>query len=120
MPHPNPLLVAEDDPTFRALVVELLRGEGYLVVEAADGVELLELARRHDPCLVLTDQHMPRLDGTEALGRLRAEGRRCPAVLVTSFADADLREAARALDCRVLDKPVDVSLLIDTVRELTR
>lgn len=59
----RPVLVVEDDPAIRALVVETLTFEGYAVVTASDGAEAIEAIERQRPCLVLLDMRMPRLDG---------------------------------------------------------
>lgn len=65
------ILIAEDDGDLRALYTELLEGRGHQVVGAADGVAALELAFRLKPELVLTDWHMPRMDGLELCKALR-------------------------------------------------
>jgi CheY-like chemotaxis protein len=65
------ILIAEDDGDLRELYTELLEGRGHQVVGAADGVAALELAFRLKPELVLTDWHMPRMDGLELSKALR-------------------------------------------------
>jgi CheY-like chemotaxis protein len=65
------VLIVEDDGDLRALYTELLEERGHQVVGAADGVAALELASRLQPALVLTDWHMPRMDGLELCKALR-------------------------------------------------
>jgi signal transduction histidine kinase/BarA-like signal transduction histidine kinase len=65
------LLVVEDHPTNRELLVRRLRTAGYAVSEAADGQEALDLVELHTFDLILLDVMMPRLDGNEVLRRLR-------------------------------------------------
>ena len=68
-----------------------------LVATAADGEEAVELARRHDPDVVLMDLRMPRVDGIEAIRRLAAAGERPRAIALTTFADdASVLGALRA------------------------
>jgi DNA-binding NarL/FixJ family response regulator len=68
-----------------------------LVGTAADGAEAVELARRHDPDVVLMDLRMPRVDGIEAIRRLAALGDRPRAIALTTYADdASVLGALRA------------------------
>ena len=53
------LMVVEDDPIIRSVLVELLRDEGYTVVPAADGLAALETLTTAVPDLVLTDTMVP-------------------------------------------------------------
>ncbi len=66
------ILLADDDAGIRQLVGHLLRSDGYTVLEAADGVEALEVAEQHHGTihLLLTDWSMPRLDGGGLIRRL--------------------------------------------------
>jgi two-component system alkaline phosphatase synthesis response regulator PhoP len=64
--------VVEDDASLRDTVAYNLRGDGYVVLTAADGVTALEIARGHALSLVLLDLMLPRLDGLEVTRRLRA------------------------------------------------
>ncbi len=65
------VLVVDDDGDLRALYTELLQEQGHQVVGAPDGVAALELASRLKPELILTDWHMPRMDGIELCKALR-------------------------------------------------
>ena len=68
------ILVAEDEPLVRELIREVLQRQGYAVLEASNGVEALEVARRHaGPIhLLLTDVVMPQMNGTELAAELRS------------------------------------------------
>lgn len=66
------ILVVDDDPMFRSLVVSLLRKE-YLVSVAADGESALLKARTHRPDLVIIDYQMPGWDGVKTLAAFRGE-----------------------------------------------
>jgi CheY-like chemotaxis protein len=63
-PVPHVLLVIEDDADSRGMLATLLTLEGYEVVTAANGLEGLAAARRHQPHLILLDLMMPVMDGT--------------------------------------------------------
>jgi two-component system, chemotaxis family, chemotaxis protein CheY len=66
------ILTVDDSASMRQMVLVILQGAGYEVVQACDGVEALELARQSAADLVLTDVHMPRMDGITLVRELRA------------------------------------------------
>jgi CheY-like chemotaxis protein len=67
------VLIADDDPSARALVAEVLRGAGFATVEAGDGEQALARARALRPRAVVLDLTMPKLDGFQVLEALRAD-----------------------------------------------
>jgi two-component system OmpR family response regulator len=71
---PRTILVADDDPHIRQLLVFALAKAGLDTVEAGDGEETLRLVETHRPDLVVLDINMPRMDGIEVCRRLRASG----------------------------------------------
>ena len=103
------ILVVDDNPTNRKLLITWLSGEGYLTVEAVDGSDGLSAARREKPDLVISDILMPTTDGYEFVRRLRLE----PALSQTAvifytahYHEHDARElAAKCGVQRVLVKP---------------
>jgi CheY-like chemotaxis protein len=108
------VLVADDDEDLRALVVATLRADGYTVIEARDGVELLDhLVRAVDdpserPDVVVTDVRMPNLSGLGVLESLRRAHMALPVVVMTVFADDSVRTMARRLGAvGLLKKPFD-------------
>lgn len=67
------ILVVDDSPTNRLLLVTVLGYAGHHVIEAADGAEALEIARTWHPDLVITDIVMPNMGGAELIRGLRAD-----------------------------------------------
>jgi DNA-binding response OmpR family regulator len=67
------VLVADDDPDLRGLVVYRLERAGYRVLEAENGEEALRLAREERPDIAVLDVMMPRLTGVDVLRALRAD-----------------------------------------------
>lgn len=65
------ILAVDDSASMRQMVRYTLEGAGYKVLQAVDGVEALELARRQGADLVLTDINMPRMDGITLVRELR-------------------------------------------------
>lgn len=88
------VIVAEDESLIRMDVVETLKDNGFTVVgEAGDGEKAVELAREHQPDVVVMDVKMPLLDGISAAEILSKE-KICPVVLLTAFSQRELVERA--------------------------
>jgi two-component system, response regulator, stage 0 sporulation protein F len=116
------VLVAEDDAEMRAMLTTVLRREGYLVHEAADGTALDRFIRgvargeELDPDLIITDIRMPGLSGLEVLQGLRQGDWATPVVMITAFGDeATHAEAHRLGATAVLDKPFELDEFLDLV-----
>ncbi len=73
-PMSRTILIADDDPHIRQLLVFALAKAGLDVIEAGDGEAALAAAATHQPDLVILDINMPKMDGLEVCRRLRAEG----------------------------------------------
>jgi two-component system OmpR family response regulator len=71
---PRTILVADDDPHIRQLLVFALAKAGLDAIEAGDGEEALAKVAAQHPDLVVLDINMPRMDGIEVCRRLRADG----------------------------------------------
>lgn len=67
------ILIAEDEADIRNILRLYLEGEGYQVVEAADGEQALAAARKHSPDLAILDVMMPKLDGLAVTRALRQQ-----------------------------------------------
>ena len=77
------LLVVDDDPLIRELHTRVLVAAGYEVTSAEDGIDALERLAEETFDLVLTDKHMPRLNGLSIVLALRSAGSRIPIVMVS-------------------------------------
>lgn len=128
-PQPLRVLLAEDDDEMRALLTLTLARAGCAVVALEDGFELADYVSLTRVCggpllppdLILSDVRMPGSNGLEVLAQAQARGLSCPVVILSAFADDETREAARRLGVHaVLDKPVDLDVLRDTVRAVAR
>ena len=124
--RPARILLAEDDAEMRSMLSTALRSDGYEVVEASSGSDLLEeismLLFRGEAIpadLIVSDERMPGLLGSEVLAGLRRARWPTPFVLITGFGDDDThREAFRLGASAVFDKPFDLDELRRTVVEL--
>lgn len=101
----------------RCLLALALRADGFEVIEAATGGELMEriaeqvsdgLADDRKVDLVITDLRMPAASGLDAVSRLRQRDRTTPVILITAFGDEATHAAAARLSAHVFDKPFDL------------
>jgi len=122
--EPPPLvLIADDDPAMRVLVITIMKAQGFEVAEAADGIEALDLAQRLSPAILLLDMDMPRLDGFGVLEALRRRlaGRAVPVVVVTVHDDPATEARCIELGAEdYLTKPIQPSSLVVRVRAVLR
>jgi two-component system cell cycle response regulator DivK len=112
------VLVVEDNEKNMKLFRDVLLSAGYRTLEAATGEEAVAVATEHSPDLVLMDIQLPDIDGVEALGRLRADGRTAslPVLALTAQAMEGDRERFLAAGFDgYLSKPVNVVDLVATV-----
>ena len=100
------VLVVDDEPLMRSTLRRMLARDGYLVEEAADGVDALELLKGFVPDLVLLDVSMPRLDGAATFLELRRRGATMPVVLMSGYSEQEaLRGVLRDDLAGFLQKP---------------
>lgn len=117
----NTVLLVEDNPDNRDIYGTFLRHYGFTVVEAADGLEAVRLAREWMPGVVLMDVGLPLLDGLEATRRLKADPATAeiPVVALTAHAMQSDRQAAFDAGCDAyLAKPAEPSRVLEMVRSL--
>ena len=101
------ILVVEDDPATREMIVRLVEREGWMAVPAENGRRALELLRTFTPSLVLLDLLMPEVDGFSVLREMRAhpKWKDIPVVVVTSLdLTGEVRRLLQQQAERVLQK----------------
>ena len=112
---PTPILVAvvEDDQFFRDSMRRLMRSRGYAVEAFSSAADFLASSLLGETACLIADVQMPGMTGPELYRHLIASGYEIPTILVTAYADDEVR--ARALKDGVvcyLPKPVDEKLLL--------
>jgi DNA-binding response OmpR family regulator len=114
------VLVVDDEPIVRDVVVRYLRREGYETLEAGDGLDAQELLRRHEPSLVVLDLMLPGMDGLALCQWIRSRSE-LPVIMLTARAE----EADRIVGLELgaddyLTKPFSPRELAARVRTVLR
>ena len=117
------VLLVDDDPQVRRMLGETLRQEGLEVTEATSGKEALERYREGPADVVIMDIIMPGQDGVEAIHSLRGEFPEARIIAVSggspNIAGERLLKTASQLGAdRTFGKPMEIELLLQTIREL--
>jgi len=112
------ILVVEDNQVSRELAVELLTAAGCIVLEAEDGLGLIERVKRERPNLILMDLQLPHIDGLTLIRQLKAdaETREIPVLAATAYTQPE--QKARALEAGCADyltKPLDIKAVLSTI-----
>ena len=117
---PKTVLIVEDNELNMKLFHDLLEAHGYRTVGTRNGIEALELTRRHRPDLILMDIQLPEVSGLEVTKWLKddPELKVIPVVAVTAFAmDDDRRKAFASGFNGYVEKPISVRSLPQQVHD---
>ena len=118
----NRVLLVDDNLDMRHMLKEALEIEGYVVQEAANGREALELQRRRPFRVLITDIFMPDADGFETIDSFRKEFPAIKIVVISGdarVAKRDYLEAAKLIGAdATLLKPFEPNALIEALRSL--
>ncbi len=120
------ILVAEDDAEMRRLLVWRLQNAGFNTVECADGYQLLDnlghpvlSGEPDDFDLIVSDIRMPGVTGLEVLEGIHETEWYVPMILITAFGNDEIHQQAERLGAAgMFDKPFDIDLLIERIREI--
>ncbi len=118
---PKRVLIVEDNPIGLELLTELVQAEGYRVISAVSGSEVLAIARAEPPDLILMDMQLPGVDGLTLTRALKAapETTEIPIIGISAHALQDDAERALQAGCvAYLPKPIDTRRFRDLVIQL--
>lgn len=123
MKTPPQLLIVDDQSMNVDILQTRLAVHGYDILTATDGAAALELARTHQPDLILLDIMMPKMDGIEVCQRLKGDAALpfMPIIMVTAMAES--RDVVAGLEAgadEYLTKPIDQAALVARVKSMLR
>ncbi len=113
------VLIVEDNELNMKLFHDLLDSHGYETLQTRDGMEALELARKHRPDLILMDIQLPEVSGLDVTRWIKEDEdlKSIPVIAVTAFAMKGDEEKIREGGCEAyIAKPISVASFIETVR----
>jgi len=112
----NFILIADDEPSMRLNIIELLEEEGYSLLQASNGEEAIRLAIEYQPIAVLMDIKMPGLSGMQALKTIKQKTDQIPVIIFTAFGSSDKPiEAMKAGAFDYLEKPFEIDEFLSVV-----
>ena len=118
--NPRPVLVVDDDPIIRDMMVDILSFEGYSIQVARNGPEALEKLSKDQDYLVFLDMLMPGMDGREVCYRLAAQPRlRQRHVIIVMSALDNLAETEKLNADAIMPKPFAVEDILRTIEPFT-
>lgn len=105
------VLIVDDDPDIRGTLCDFLEDNGFVVKQAADGVEALSVLAHGDPCFVLLDLMMPTMNGWELIRHLETDHRADHIPIYISTSAPDQAPSGFPL----LSKPTDLGLVLAAI-----
>lgn len=116
-PQKPTILLVDDDPAIRQILVRLLEEEDYAVLTAANGLEAVVVNESAKIDLVLLDLNMPVKDGWETFEQLSSHSPLLPIILITARPNQFSPALASGVGA-LLEKPLDFTKLFQTIRDL--
>lgn len=113
------VLIVEDNVLNMKLFNDLLEAKGYQTIQTSNGLEVLDLARKHRPNLILMDIQLPEVSGLEITKWLKEDDELhvIPVIAVTAFAMKGDEERIRQGGCEAyISKPISVVNFLETVK----
>lgn len=112
------ILIVEDYDDTREMMRVMLESQGCRVLEAADGQQAIELARRFAPTLIFMDLNLPTLDGYEATRQIHGDPATQNVPVIAFSAQCDLERRRKALEAgcvECIQKPIDFEVIEEIV-----
>ena len=111
------VMLVDDDARLRMVMARLLKSVGVITIhEASDGQEALKALSEIEPELIITDFHMPRMDGVSFVRALRGRGNQTPVIMISGHAEPhQIKVALRAGVDNYLCKPINPEILFEKI-----
>lgn len=107
------ILIADDEEILRELLKETLTKEGYNVITASDGKELIKLALEDKPDLIITDIQMPNISGDTVIAMIEEyeDLSQIPVIIITGMSETTFKQLGVSRSIEVVTKPIDLEKL---------
>jgi two-component system cell cycle sensor histidine kinase/response regulator CckA len=117
LPYRKVILIVDDENPVRTLIAISLKAKGYAILEASNGSDALELWEVHrGPIdLMITDQKMPLMTGSELISRVATV---MPTMKIMCLSGSDRRPAQLPVNVHILQKPFTLKGLISNVQDI--
>ena len=113
---PKTILVIDDEPNYQNMMEFLFSSEGFRVLKASSGVEALEILKREEVELIITDMKMPQMDGLDLAKAVKEMCPSMPIVLMTGFSiESRVQEALNINAKACLHKPFSIDEMKEVV-----
>lgn len=113
------ILVVDDSEELREALVEFIQEDGYEVFSAENGIEALEVIEKRDINIVITDIHMPEMDGYKLTQKIKSEQTRIGVIVMTAYtsiySEGDIRKIGAD---EYLTKPFSFSEVIEKIERV--
>lgn len=109
----NKILICDDEPELRALLVEIAHEVGLEPIEAQNGQEGLSLTQLHTFALIMSDVRMPKMNGLEFLKDFRLQNITTPFFVLTAFNDISEHQIYLLKGNGILYKPANIDTLTE-------
>ncbi|MHB8249396.1 MAG: sigma-54-dependent transcriptional regulator [Acidithiobacillus sp.] len=115
---PKPILLVEDEKNLRHVLLAVLNAEGFSTMEAESAEQALERLSEVMPALIISDQRLPGISGTELLRTVKKRYPQLPFIITTAYGEIEQAvDAIKAGAEHYLTKPVDEGELIALIRQ---
>jgi CheY-like chemotaxis protein len=114
------ILIVDDNPDIRVLLVSILQRADYEVIEAADGVTVAQWVEETDPDLIVLDLLMPEMDGWETLEQLKSDpsSKDIPVIISSALSEQEDLDKAREMGAiDFIPKPWTSADLLDRIQK---
>jgi two-component system, response regulator, stage 0 sporulation protein F len=112
------ILIVDDQYGIRILLNEVFQKEGYKTFQAANGVQAIDIVKKHSPDIVLLDMKIPGMDGIEILKRLKVIDENIQVIIMTAYGELDMIQEAKDLGAIThFAKPFDIDEIRDAVKK---
>jgi two-component system chemotaxis response regulator CheY len=114
------IMIVDDSSTTRKMLTYLLKGEGFNIIAAENGIDALEKLSFSDIDIIITDLNMPQMDGLELIDSIRKDPsyQKIPVIMLTTESeDSDKQKGLEKGASSYLTKPVSQDILVKEVKK---